>query len=247
MPSLKLDVRSTPVGTPDLVSFFIKGGSQPAGVPESEFDGAANSTVLLRDRTQRTLVVGLGEKDKVTSDILRRAAGTAVKHLLKLGATEIAFDLAAHAQEAGAVTEGAILASYKFDGFGKDASKNKRGTLPRLQILVKESDVARARPLAREAEVVTTIVNTIRGIGNLPGNMLTPAILAEKAQELAGGRNLSVKVWNERHLKREGFGGILAVGQGSAHPPRLIVLEYRGGGKKEAPGAIGGKAVIVGN
>ena len=73
--------------------------------------------------------------------------------------------------------------------------------------------------------------------------MLTPAILAEKAQELAQGRALTVKVWNERHLKRDGFGGILAVGRGSVNPPRLIVIEYRGGAKREAPVALVGKAV----
>ena len=52
-----------------------------------------------------------------------------------------------------------------------------------------------------------------------------------------------MKIWNEKDLKREGFGGILAVGGGSANPPRLIQIEYRGGGKKEAPLALVGKAV----
>jgi leucyl aminopeptidase len=74
--------------------------------------------------------------------------------------------------------------------------------------------------------------------------MVTPAVLAEKAEELAKGRALTVKVWNERHLKRDGFGGILGVGQGSTqHPPRLIVIEYRGGTKREAPLALVGKAI----
>ena len=109
---------------------------------------------------------------------------------------------------------------------------------------MKENELIGARVHAREAEIVATITNTIRGIGNLPGNMLTPAILAEKVEELAHGRALSVKIWNERHLKRDGFGGILGVGQGSTqHPPRLIVLEYRGGGKRETPVALVGKAI----
>jgi leucyl aminopeptidase len=243
MPTLKIDVRITPVGSPDLVLFFIKGSPLPPGVPASEFDGAVSSTVLLRDKNQRTLVVGIGEKEKIAPDVLRRAAGSAVKQLLKLGSTEIALSLEAFAEHVGAAVEGAILASYKFDGFGKDASKKTRGELNRLQILVKENELSRARAQVREAEIIGTITNTVRGIGNLPGNMLTPAILAEKAQDLAKGRALSVKVWTERHLARDGFGGILAVGQGSVHPPRLIVLEYRGGGKRETPIALVGKAV----
>jgi len=243
MPSLKLDIRTSTVGSPDLVTFFVKGSPLPAGVPASEFDGAPSSTVLLRDKSQRTLVVGLGEKEKIEPDTLRRAAGAGLKHLLKLGSTEVALDLAAFADHVGPAVEGAILASYKFEGFGKDASKNTRGVLARLQILVKENELIRARVQAREAEIIATTTNTIRQIGNLPGNMLTPAILAEKAQELAQGRAVTVKVWNERHLARDGFGGILAVGQGSVNPPRLIVLEYRGAAKRETPIALVGKAI----
>jgi leucyl aminopeptidase len=243
MPSLKIDVRTSTVGSPDLVTFFIKGSTLPAGVPVTEFDGALCGTVLLRDKNQRTIVVGLGDKAKIEPDTLRRAAGTGVKALLKLGVTEIALDLTAFADHTGPAVEGAILGSYKFVGFGKDPSKRTHGVLSRLQVIVKENDLIRARVQTREAEIVATISNTIRGIGNLPGNMLTPAILAEKARELAKGRALGVKVWNERHLVRDGFGGILAVGQGSVHPPRLIVLEYRGGAKRDTPIALVGKAI----
>jgi len=96
---------------------------------------------------------------------------------------------------------------------------------------------------ARDAEIIATVTNTIRDIGNLPGNMLTPAILAEKAEALAQGRPLTVKIWNERHLKRDGFGGILRRRPGFGPSPRLIVLEYRGAGKRETPIALVGKAV----
>jgi len=243
MPSLKIDVRTSPLGSPDLVTFFIKGSPLPAGVPAAEFDGAPCSTVLLRDKDRRTLVVGLGDKEKIEPDTLRRAAGAALKQLLKLGGGDIALDLAAHAAHIAPAVEGALLAGYKFEGFGKDASKKTRGVLARLQVLVRENELANARVQARDAEIISAVVNTVRDIGNLPGNMITPALLAEKALELARGRALTVKIWNERHLKRDGFGGILAVGQGSAHPPRLIVLEYRGGPKRGVPVALVGKAI----
>jgi len=245
MPTLKIDVRTSVSGSPDLVTFFLKGNALPTGIPAEEFDGSPGSTVLLRDRDHRTLLVGLGEKEKIEPDTFRRAAGTAVKQLLKLGGREIAFDLASYADHVAAVVEGALLASYKFEGFGAPVAKRTRGVLGKLQILVKEHELTHARVQAREAEIIGTVTNTIRDIGNLPGNLLTPAILADKAQELGQARGLTVKIWNERQLKSEGFGGILAVGQGSVNPPRLIVLEYRGGakGKKEAPIALIGKAV----
>ena len=243
MPSLKLDVRTAAAGTPDLITFFVKGSPLPPGVPATEFEGVASSTVLLRDKYQRTVVVGVGEKGKIEPDTLRRAAGAATKQLLKLGVTEIAVEMGAFGEYVGNVVEGVILASYKFVGFGKDPSKKTHGVLARLQVLVRENELIAARVQAREADIIATTTNTIRAIGNLPGNMLTPAILAEKALELAKGKALSVKVWNERHLARDGFGGILAVGRGSVHPPRLIVLEYKGGAKKDVPIALVGKAV----
>jgi len=243
MPNLKIDVRISTLGNPDLVTFFIKGSALPAGVPASEFDGAPFSTVLLRDKNQRILLVGLGEKEKIEADTLRRASGAAIKHLLKIGSKEIALDLTDFADHVAPAVEGAILASYKFAGFGKDPAKITRGVLGKLQVLVREHELINARVQARDAEMVATVTNTIRDIGNLPGNMLTPAILAEKAEELVQGRELAVKVWNERHLKRDGFGGILAVGSGSTNPPRLIVLEYHGGGKKDVPIALVGKAI----
>ena len=242
-PSLKLEVRSAPHAGIDLIGFAAKGAGLPPGVPAEEFDGGALSSVLLRNKEHRHLLVGLGEKAKVAGDLIRRAAGAGVKHFLKLGAKEIALDLSDHAAHAGLAVEGALLAAYKFDGFGKDPSKNKRGVLGRLQIVVKEGDVAAVRTAAQESEKIAQAVNTIRAIGNLPGNMLTPAILAERAEKLAEPLGLEVKVWDERALKREGFGGILAVGQGSVHPPRLIQIDYRGGAKNAPTIALIGKAV----
>ncbi len=90
---MKLEVRSSTVGSPDLVTFFVKGSPLPAGVPASEFDGAPSSTVLLREKNQRILVVGLGEKEKIEPDTLRRAAGAGIKQLLKLGSSEIALEM----------------------------------------------------------------------------------------------------------------------------------------------------------
>jgi leucyl aminopeptidase len=240
---MKIEVRTAAAGPHDRVTFFIKGSPLPAGVPPEEFNGAASSLVLLRDKNQRTLLVGLGEKDKLEPDTIRKAAGAAVKRLLAIGATDIALELGAYAEHAGAAVEGAILASYKFVGFGKDPAKKTHSILQRLQIIVRENETSAARAAAREAEIVATLCNTVRDLGNLPGNLFTPAILADKARELARDRKLTLKVWNEHQLKRDKFGGILAVGQGSVHPPRLIVLEYRGAARGQAPIALVGKAV----
>jgi leucyl aminopeptidase len=244
MPSPKVDVRSSAAGAPDLITFTVKGASLPPGVRAAEFDGAAKSSVLLRGEGRRTLVMGLGETAKIEPDTLRRAAGAGVKQLLRSGGSDLALDLTTYPEHAGPAVEGALLAAYKFVGFGKDDSKKKHTVLERLQVLVKEHEVTATRAAARRAEIIAAAANTIRALGNLPGNMVYPEVIAARAKELARDRALTVKVWNEAQLKRDGFGGILAVGQGAtAHPPRLIIIEYRGGGKKETPIALVGKAV----
>lgn len=239
---MKIDVRSSLSGAPDRVRYVAIGGTWPKSVTPEEFDAAPLSTVLLREEGARVLLIGLGEVNQVDAALFHRATGAAVKHLLKIGSKEIALELKAFPALAGTAVEGAILASYKFDEF-RPADKRRKHVLARLQVIVPEHELNAARVQVQEAETVGEAVNTIRAIGNLPGNLLTPAILADKAKVLFKGLPVKLKIWDEKQLARDGFGGILSVGQGSAHPPRFIVMEYRGGGKKEAPVALVGKAV----
>ena len=90
---------------------------------------------------------------------------------------------------------------------------------------------------------IAEATNLCREIGNLPGNLLDPAELAGQAQRMARRRGLKALVYDEDALAARRFNGILAVGAGSARPPRLIVLEHRGGVKGEAPLVLIGKAI----
>ncbi|MFE6650428.1 leucyl aminopeptidase family protein, partial [Nocardioides sp. NPDC057772] len=65
-----------------------------------------------------------------------------------------------------------------------------------------------------------------RFFASVPSNLKNPAWLAEQATSLGAETGLKVTVWGEDQLAAEGFGGIVAVGQGSATPPRLIRLDY---------------------
>lgn len=78
---------------------------------------------------------------------------------------------------------------------------------------------------------VTNIIREIREIINLPANDLYPESLAAKAKSLCAGLPVDVDIWDEAKLEKERCGGILSVGKGSVRPPRLVKLEYRGGGK----------------
>jgi leucyl aminopeptidase len=73
-----------------------------------------------------------------------------------------------------------------------------------------------------------------RDLASTPSNTKDPAWLAAQAEEVADAAGLDVRVWDENALAADGFRGILAVGAGSARPPRLIQLSYRPTGSARA-------------
>lgn len=96
----------------------------------------------------------------------------------------------------------------------------------------------------RYGEIVGEAVNRCRILANYPASEMSPEGLAEAARGIAKEvKNLTVTVFDEKRLKAEGMNAILAVGKGSANPPRLIILDYKGGKEGEAPLALVGKGV----
>ena len=85
-------------------------------------------------------------------------------------------------------------------------------------------------------------INATRHLVNEPADKIFPESFADAAVELAKEVGIEVEVWDEKKLLAEGCRAILAVGAGSAKPPRLVILRYNGGGD-EAPIAIVGKGV----
>ena len=213
-------------------------------VPVAEFSGATNSLLLLH--AERRLYVGLGESAKVTGDTVRRAAGTAAKSLQARGRTSIALDLTGHAAVVREAVEGAVLGAYRFTDFRPSKPADPARThLENLTLLLPDADDANLRAAAERGRVLAEATNFARQTGNQPGNLFFPETLAAVAQKLAAdsGGALTAEVLDETALRERGFGGLLAVGGGSVHPPRLVVLRYQGGAPDEAPLAFVGKAI----
>ncbi|WP_244169877.1 leucyl aminopeptidase [Paenibacillus helianthi] len=82
-----------------------------------------------------------------------------------------------------------------------------------------------------------------RHLTNLPGNLLTPSTLARAAIEIAERHGFPAEVLDEQEIEQKGMGGLLAVGKGSVHPPRMIVIRYQGTNQWEDVTAIIGKGV----
>jgi leucyl aminopeptidase len=87
-------------------------------------------------------------------------------------------------------------------------------------------------------------MNYVKDLGNTPGNDLTPNDLAEVAKALAKkSKKVSIKILDEKDLAKKKMLGLLSVGKGSVEPPRMILLEYKGGKKSDPILALVGKGI----
>ncbi|MFC5701994.1 leucyl aminopeptidase [Cohnella faecalis] len=179
---------------------------------------------------------------------LRLAAGAVGKALAGLKAesatwvipaalTADAFD-GTVPEAASAVAEGLLLASYRRDS---RSAEGRKLPSPKLFFDLENGESADAWSRGFERGVKTAdAVCYARELTNLPGNRLTPATLAEEAESLAERFGLECRIYDEIEAAAEGMGGLLAVGQGSVNPPRMIVLRHKGApNSTETIGLIG--------
>jgi leucyl aminopeptidase len=167
-----------------------------------------------------------GQAGHFDPETLRRAAGSAARSLTgkpdrKAGGRPLRIALALPARDAGeaeAVTLGALLGSYQFRRYRDGA-----GPSPSFTLL---AGAAAAAEGVRRAEILAAAVSLARDLVNTGPSDLVPAALAAEAERVAAGCGLSAEVLDEGALAAGGYGGIMGVGKGSAHPPRLVRLEY---------------------
>jgi leucyl aminopeptidase len=116
------------------------------------------------------------------------------------------------------------LSVYRYDRFQTEADKANR--LEEVVAVPPEGEEEAYRGALDSARKVAEAVAFARDLSNAPANVASPAWLEERALELAESKGLRATVLDVKELERRGMGGILAVGSGSAHPPRLVRLEW---------------------
>ena len=132
---------------------------------------------------------------------------------------------------------GTMLGSFAFHWRSEPPA-----TTPARRVVLAALPVKETRPVLDRAVAVGGAGWRSRMLATVPSNLKNPAWLAEQAEELAEANGLDIRVWDERELAEQGFGGIIGVGQASASPPRLIRLDYTP--KKSKRGA--GVVVLIG-
>ncbi|MCI4354626.1 MAG: leucyl aminopeptidase [Thermoplasmata archaeon] len=207
-------------------------------------------TVLHRpDGKGRVVVVGLGSSATYTADGARRAAAEVVRGLRGKGARTIGFRLSSFVSETvpsevaiRAIVDGAALGAYEFLRYRTTTDGGVEESTIHLGEEHAREEAALRRAVDNEASLVEAVLWT-RDVVNVPADTATPEWLADQARALGKEFSLKVTVFDEKKLAEMHCGGILAVGGGSAHPPRMIVLEYGGGARSGKTVAIVGKGI----
>lgn len=212
-----------------------------------DFRGAKDESLLLfapAAGPERVLLVGMGVGESVSG--LTRAATLAGRKARGLGVGKLSFWAANLAEEwlEGAIV-GLSLGAWEFRELHSPLPvAERRKLLTSATLYVPNTRAARA---ARGALLAGTAVadgqRLARRLAMLPGNICTPEYLARTGREIAKRHKMTVKVLGRREMQRLKMGAFLAVAQATTQDPKLIVLEYRGGRRGEAPVALVGKGL----
>jgi leucyl aminopeptidase len=141
------------------------------------------------------------------------------------GALQLALTEDADGDDVAALVLGLALGGYRYRVSGADDGLRLR----RVHLVAADgSDAGALAAAASRAHLLASATSLARDLANTPSNVKDPAWLADTAARVAGGvRGLGAEVRDERWLAENGFGGVLAVGGGSARPPRLVELRWR--------------------
>jgi leucyl aminopeptidase len=186
----------------------------------------------------RIVAAGLGREAELSPRKIEEAAGSLIAGLAREPEVTIAADTLT-AEQAALTAMGATLRSYRFDIYRTKLKPDEKPRLAKLAVLAADPAAASAawKPLAAVAHGIFTT----RDLVSEPANVLTPAVFATRIERLRE-LGLTVEVFGQPELEALGFGSLLGVSQGSANPPRMVVMQWKGAAD-EKPLAFIGKGV----
>ncbi|HEY5804641.1 MAG TPA: leucyl aminopeptidase [Lysobacter sp.] len=224
------------------------GGRLSALLERGDASGKTGKTALLHDlpgvSAPRVLVIGLGDAGKFGVPQYLKAVGDAARALRNGPVAHAVFTLSevpvAGRDTAWAIRQAAIAADHACYRYTATFGSSKKKEDPGLRTL---SIVGNDPVALAHGQGIAAGVQFSRELGNLPPNICNPAYLAQQAQEFAGRFDTtSCDVLDVAQMTELGMGSLLAVGRGSANPPKLIVLKYSGGGDAK-PYVLVGKGI----
>ncbi|KAA0241038.1 leucyl aminopeptidase [bacterium] len=183
----------------------------------------------------RVVVAGLGRQQEFDVDAIRNLSANVVRALRRPGVKAVAsivhgagiagLPAAACAQ---AIAEGSLLGAYRFTTY-KSAKDEENGEVETVVLLENNpSKAAEIVPAVARGVVMARATNLQRDLANEPANHLTPSALAGRARQVAEAAGLEFEALERADMERKGMGSLLSVAKGSAQPPKLLRIAYRG-------------------
>ncbi len=199
----------------------------------------------------RVLVAGLGKPAEFDVRAVRNLSAEIARACRRPGVTHVA--TIAHGAGVGgldpdecarAVAEGAILGAYRFLRYKAAPDEDDRAELERLTIVERDAGrVAGMAEAARRGAVLAEATNLARDLANEPANALSPTELAARAEAVARAGGLEFEAMEREEMERRGMGALLSVARGSAQPPKLVRMGYKGRGGEGYDLALVGKGI----
>jgi len=211
--------------------------------------GSATLLTLHSDKVSQVLLMGIEKSDNLNSTNIWKSVSGAAKKLkdspikaLHIALNGEIFDT----DQAALVTQYFVQASndiaYSFDHY--KSKKPEALKLQQLSFICDASQQSPCKQAIQYAKALALGVNTTKDLGNQPGNVCTPSYLANEAKKLAKSSDLiTTKVLEEKDMEKLNMGAFLSVSKGSTEPGKLIIMEYRGGKKSDAPHVLVGKGI----
>ncbi len=219
-----------------------------------DMEGKLGTTLLLQSvpgiPSDRVLLVGLGRERDFHETAFRTSLAAATKALRGTGTTEATIcltDVPLKKRDTSWKVEQAVIVitegSYRFTRMKSKASESRRAMRKVVLHVSRRNEIGEGEAAIARGRAIAEGMSLAKDLGNLPGNICTPAYLADEAAELAKRFGLKIEVLEQRDMEKLGMGSLLSVARGSRQPPKLIILEYHGGKRDSPPVVLVGKGV----
>jgi leucyl aminopeptidase len=220
-------------------------------IESGDITGKAGSTTVMFApaglAAKRVLVVGLGAQknfdaaryQKICLESARALGRLPIDSAVSyLSEVEVPHRDAAWRVRTAAL--GADHAAYRYTATFKPREKPAQPELGAIQFTASDDAVAGLD----QAKAIAEGIRFARELANLPPNICNPAYIADQATQFAERHDkVSCNVLDHVEMEKLGFGSLLAVGRGSVNKPKLVVLNYQGGGADDKPYAFVGKGI----
>lgn len=232
---------------PDIYQAVVKNFVYDS-VKHDNFKANFGETIIAnisnKNLPRKLLIIGLG-KEKNFNNSKSRMIGARIAKLGKqLKANLLSLLLLPRLENSlEELVEGLLLPQYDLGKF-KTKKKKEKPALEKIELITARSGKDLENML-KKAEIICEAVSFVKDLVNSPSNFVDSEYLAKTAEKIAKDNKYSITIFGKKELEKAGWGGLLAVNQGSAKEPKCIVLEYHGAeNSKEKPIVLIGKGVI---